>query len=340
MSKPIPFSVLDLAMVKDGETVADAFAETVAVAQHAERLGYKRFWMAEHHNMKGVASAATSVLIGHVAGKTSTIRVGSGGVMLPNHSALVIAEQFGTLATLYPGRIDLGLGRAPGTDGPTMRALRRRSESADDFPEQVTELLALLEPARPGQLLRAVPGEGTRVPVWILGSSLFGAQFAAHMGLPFAFAAHFAPQLLDQAISLYRAGFRPSQWLEDSYAMACIPVIAADSSAEANHLATSAWLRYRSITRGDKDSLFPKPVDDLSKHLTPDEIAMTAPMLRELITGDPDTVAAGIDRFVERTGVDELMVTSVVHSREARLRSYELIAQASAAAPNIALAVK
>lgn len=330
VSESVPLSVLDLAMVKQGHTVADAFAETVTLARHVEDLGYKRLWLAEHHNMAGVASAATSVLIGHVAGKTQSIRVGSGGVMLPNHSPLVIAEQFGTLATLYPDRIDLGLGRAPGADQATMYALRRRAESSDDFPDQVAELLALLEPSRPGQSLRAIPGEGTRVPIWILGSSLFGAQLAARLGLPFAFAAHFAPQLLETALSIYRDAFRPSQWLRSSYAMACIPAIAADTQQEAEFLASSLWLRYRAIARGEKNMLFPPPVKELSIHMTRDEIAFTAPMLHELIVGDPATVSLGISNFLARTGVDELMITSAAYSPDARLRSYELIASLSA----------
>lgn len=328
----VPFSVLDLAMVKQDQTIRDAFDETVGLAQHTEAFGYKRFWLAEHHNMRGVASAATSVLIGHVASHTKSIRVGSGGVMLPNHSPLVIAEQFGTLATLYPGRIDLGLGRAPGTDQPTMRALRRRADSSDDFPDQVIELLSLLEPARPGQPIRAIPGEGTQVPIWILGSSLFGAQLAAQLGLPFAFASHFAPHALEQAVSIYREYFRPSQWLSESYAMACIPVLAADTDEAAEHLASSLWLRYRSIARGDKDMLFPPPVDDLPNHITREEVAMTAPMLRELIVGGPAKVSAGISAFLQRTGVDELMITSAAYDRTARLRSYEFIAAMSPAA--------
>ncbi len=315
-------------MVKEGQTVRDALEETVALARHVEACGYTRFWLAEHHNMAGVASAATAVLIGHVASHTSTIRVGSGGIMLPNHAPLVIAEQFGTLATLYPDRVDLGVGRAPGTDSATMRALRRRADSSDDFPEQVIELLSLLEPARPGQPLRSIPGSGTRVPVWILGSSLFGAQLAAQLGLPFAFASHFAPQHLEYALSMYRRNFQPSAWLDRSYAMACIPVVAALTDAEADHLATSAWLRYWAVARGDKDMLFPPPVDDLSQFMGPDDIALTQPILNELIVGGPEKIAQGIRSFVNRTGVDELMITSPAHSREARFLSYSLIANA------------
>lgn len=324
-ARSIPFSLLDLALVKAGGNIGAAFEESVGLARHAEQLGYLRFWLAEHHNMAGVASAATSVLIGHVAGQTSRIRVGSGGVMLPNHAPLVIAEQFGTLATLYPDRIDLGLGRAPGTDGATLRALRRRPESADDFPEQVVELLELLEPARPGQTLRAVPGAGTRVPVWLLGSSTFSAQLAAQLGLPFAFAAHFAPQQLGHALALYRANFRSSQWLSEPYAMACIPVVAADSELEAQFLASSLRLKFLDITRGVKDSLLPPPVASLDLR---EEQYLAGTMLRELIVGGPETVSQGLAAFVARTGVDELMVSCNVYDNAARLRSYELVAAA------------
>jgi luciferase family oxidoreductase group 1 len=323
----VPFSVLDLALVKQGGTIAHAFAETVELARHAEQCGYKRFWLAEHHNMAGVASAATSVLIGHVAENTSKIRVGSGGVMLPNHSPLVIAEQFGTLATLFPDRIDLGLGRAPGTDRPTLHALRRRPENADDFPEQVKELLALLEPAYNGQLLRAVPGSGTRVPVWILGSSTFGAQLAAHLGLPFAFAAHFAPRMLADALRLYRLQFNPSQWLGRPYAMLCVPVVAAGTDAEARHLSTSLLLKFQAIVRGDKDSLLPPPVEDAERHLASDEKIAVDSMTHELIVGSPSTIASGFRDLLRRTGADELMIACNVFDQQARLHSYELIAE-------------
>ena len=324
----MPLSILDLAPVKAGGTIAASFAETLSLAQHAEQWGYKRFWLAEHHNMAGIASAATSVLIGYVAAGTSHIRVGSGGVMLPNHSPLVIAEQFGTLETLYPGRIDLGLGRAPGTDAATLRALRRRPDSADDFPEQVAELLALLEPARPGQLIRAVPGTGTRVPIWLLGSSTFSAELAAQLGLPFAFAAHFAPQQMRRAFALYRGNFRPSRWLKVPYTLACIPVIAAETDADARRLTTSVQLKFLAIVRGVKDSLLSPPVDNIDKYWVPEEKSRVETMLTELIAGGPQRVEEQLAAFLADTVVDELMVSCNIYDREAQLKSYRLIAEA------------
>ncbi len=321
-------SVLDLAPVKAGGSIAGSFADTLSLARHTEYWGYHRFWLAEHHNMAGIASAATSVLIGYVAGGTSRIRVGSGGVMLPNHSPLVIAEQFGTLETLYPDRIDLGLGRAPGTDGATFRALRRRPESADDFPDQVVELLALLEPPVPGQLVRAIPGAGTRVPVWLLGSSTFSARLAAHLGLPFAFAAHFAPQQLREAIRIYRDGFRPSRWREQPYAMACIPVVAADSDQEAARLTTSLQLRFLDIVRGSKDSFIGPPVPVMDGRWTEAERFHTETMLSELISGGPATVERQFAEFLSRTPVDELMISCNIYEHSAQLHSYEIAAQA------------
>ncbi len=329
-AKRVPLSILDLAPVKQGETIASSFADTLDLAKHGEQWGYRRFWLAEHHNMAGIASAATSVLIGYVAGGTHRIRVGSGGVMLPNHAPLVIAEQFGTLETLYPGRIDLGLGRAPGTDQPAMRALRRRPESAADFPDQVHELLSLLEPPLPGQMVRAIPGAGTRVPVWLLGSSTFSAQLAAQLGLPFAFAAHFAPQQLREAIWLYRNGFRPSQWRSEPYAMACIPVVAADTDEEAAHLATSLQLRMLDVARGTKDSLLGPPVSSMNGRWSEMEQEITRTMLGELIVGSGDTVQRGFQRFLETTPVDEIMISSHVYDHAARLRSYEIAAQSIA----------
>src|SRR5215213_8828922 len=246
----IPFSVLDLAPVPEGASVADSFRNTLELARHVESLGYERFWLAEHHNMEGIASSATAVLIGHVAGGTKTIRVGSGGVMLPNHAPLVVAEQFGTLETLYPGRIDLGIGRAPGTDQLTMRALRRNLSSTEqDFPRDVMELLSYFDPARPGQLVSAVPGEGLRVPVWLLGSSLYSAQLAALLGLPFAFASHFAPDLLLEALKIYRDDFRPSEAHREPYAMPCVNVFAADTEAEARRLFTSVQQAFLNLRR-------------------------------------------------------------------------------------------
>jgi luciferase family oxidoreductase group 1 len=326
----VPLSVLDLAPVKAGRTIADSFADTLSLARQTEQLGYRRFWLAEHHNMAGIASAATSVLIGYVAGATSRIRVGSGGIMLPNHAPLVIAEQFGTLETLFPGRIDLGLGRAPGTDGPTFRALRRRPESADDFPDQVTELLALLEPPTPGQVVRAIPGAGTQVPVWLLGSSTFSAQLAAHLGLPFAFAAHFAPRQLREAIRIYREGFQPSRWRQEPYAMACIPVVAADTDEEAARLATSLQLRFLEIVRGTKDSYIGPPVDSMDGRWNELEHFQTSTMLDELIVGGPETVNRKFTEFLGRTPVNELMISCNVYSHAAQLRSYEIAAEAIA----------
>jgi luciferase family oxidoreductase group 1 len=323
----IPFSVLDLATVKEGGSIADSFAETLKLAQHAETWGYTRFWLAEHHNMTGIASAATSVLIGYVAGGTSTIRVGSGGVMLPNHAPLVIAEQFGTLETLYPKRIDLGLGRAPGTDGATFRALRRGPDSADDFPEQVEELLSLLEPARPGQIVRAVPGAGKRVPVWLLGSSTFSAQLAARMGLPFAFAAHFAPQQLRPALYLYRSGFRPSQWLDKPYAMACIPVVAAETDEEATMLATSLQLRFLQMVRGVKDALLAPPIQSMNGRWSEQEKAHVETMLSELIMGGPRNLETQLAAFLETTRLDELMISCGIYDSQLRLRSYQIVSE-------------
>jgi luciferase family oxidoreductase group 1 len=324
--KRVPLSVLDLALVKAGGTIANSFSDTLSLARHTEKLGYRRFWLAEHHNMAGIASAATSILIGYVAGGTSRIRVGSGGIMLPNHSPLIIAEQFGTLETLYPGRIDLGLGRAPGTDGATFRALRRRPESSDDFPDQVVELLALLEPAVPGQVVRAIPGAGTRVPVWLLGSSTFSAQLAAHVGLPFAFAAHFAPRYLREAIRLYREGFQPSRWLDKPHAMACIPVVAAETDEEAAHLATSLQLRFLQIVRGTKDSFIGPPVESMDGLWTEEERFHTQTMLEESIVGGPATVRRKFTDFLTRTPVDELMISCNVYNHTTQLRSYEIAA--------------
>jgi luciferase family oxidoreductase group 1 len=323
----VPLSILDLAPVKAGGTIASSFADTLSLARHAEEWGYRRFWLAEHHNMAGIASAATSVLIGYVAGGTERIRVGSGGVMLPNHPPLVIAEQFGTLETLYPGRIDLGLGRAPGTDEPTIRALRRRPESANDFPDQVRELLDLLEPPVRGQVVRAIPGAGTRVPVWLLGSSTFSAQLAAQLGLPFAFAAHFAPQQLREAIRIYRNGFRPSQWRAEPYAMACIPVVAADADEEAARLATTLQLRMLDVVRGTKDSLLGPPVASMDGRWSEMEREFTQTMLGELIVGGPASVERGFEKFLATTPVDELMISCHVYEHAARLRSYEIAAE-------------
>ena len=324
----IPLSILDLAPIVEGSDAATALRHSVALARHAEALGYRRFWVAEHHNMDGVASSATAVLIGQLAQATQTIRVGSGGIMLPNHAPLTIAEQFGTLATLFPGRIDLGLGRAPGTDGPTMRALRRHLSTAaeDRFPEDVLELQAYLGPAKEGQVVRAIPGQGTEVPIWLLGSSLYSAQLAAYLGLPFAFASHFAPDMLMQALEIYRAQYRPSAKHPEPYAMVGLNVVVADSDAEAQHLFTSLQQRFLGMQRGQRGPL-PRPVDDMESRWGASEKAGVQRMLAESIVGSPVTVRAGLRATLERTGADEFIVACAVHHHAARLRSYELLAQ-------------
>lgn len=324
----VPFSVLDLSPIVQGGTAAEALHCTRDLAQHAERLGYLRYWLAEHHNMPGIASAATAVVIGHVAAGTSKIRVGSGGVMLPNHAPLVIAEQFGTLEALFPGRIDLGLGRAPGTDQHTARALRRGlDESVDTFPQDVLELQRYFKPALPGQAVLAVPGTGLGVPLWLLGSSLYSAGVAAAYGLPFAFASHFAPALLGEALELYRNEFRPSETLQKPYAMAAIGVFAADTDAEAARLFTSQQQGFLRLRRGSPSPL-PPPVDSMEGLWTPAERAMLEHALREAVVGGPATVQRGIESFLARTGVDELMVVSAIYDHAARVHSYELVARA------------
>ncbi len=321
----IPFSVLDLAPVTQGSTPAQAFANSLDLARLAERLGYRRYWLAEHHNMPGIASAATAVLIGHIAGGTSTIRVGAGGIMLPNHAPLQVAEQFGTLASLYPDRIDLGLGRAPGTDQPTARALRRYYESADAFPEDVQELLMYFEPAKAGQPVRAVPGAGIEVPVWILGSSLFGARLAAALGLPYAFASHFAPDAMDEALALYRRDFRPSARLAKPHAMLGINVIAAESDAEARRLFTTQQQSFINLRRG-MPGLIPPPIDDIENYWTPTEKFGVERALACSVVGDARSVREGLVAFVARHRPDELMITANVFEHALRRRSYELVA--------------
>ena len=320
-------SVLDLAPVKEGGTVGDSFRETLDLARHAEGWGYRRFWLAEHHNIAGIASSATAVLIGYVAGGTQTIRVGSGGIMLPNHAPLVIAEQFGTLEALYPGRIDLGIGRAPGTDQLTMRALRRHLASTeDDFPRDVAELLSYFAPARPGQHVHAVPGEGLRVPVWLLGSSLYSAQLAALLGLPFAFASHFAPDLLTEALKIYRGEFRPSEEWPEPYAMPCVNVFAAETEGEAERLFTSVQQAFLNLRR-NRPGLLPPPVASLEGRWSAFEKAGVERALRYSFVGTAETVRRGLESFVRLTGADEVMVTSQTFDHAARLRSYELLAQ-------------
>ena len=323
---PCLFSVLDLSPVLEGETPREALTHTVALARHAEALGFHRFWLAEHHNLAGIASAATAVVIGHVAGATSTIRVGSGGIMLPNHPPMVIAEQFGTLEALYPGRIDLGLGRAPGGDGMVLRALRRRPEDADRFPRDVQELQFFLREAREGQTLRAVPGAGANVPLFLLGSSTFSAELAAALGLPFAFAAHFAPDALGAALAVYRGGFKPSAALPRPHAMIGVNVIAADTDAEARRLFTSLQQAFFALRRGAPGPL-PRPVADAAAIGSPAELAGVAHMLRLSIVGGPEAVRHGLATLLEATGADELIVTAPIYDQAARHRSFDILAE-------------
>lgn len=325
MSKPIPFSLLDLSPVPLGATVRQAFDSSLDLARHAEAWGYHRYWMAEHHNMTGIASAATSVLLGYIAAGTQTLRIGSGGVMLPNHSPLVIAEQFGTLETLYPGRIDLGLGRAPGTDQRTMIALRRHlARETDNFPRDVQELLGYFDDVQPGQPVQAVPGQGLHIPIWLLGSSLYSAQLAAALGLPFAFAAHFAPELLLQALDIYRQQFKPSVSLEKPYAMACINVVAADSDAQARFIFTSMQQQFINLRRGQPGPL-PAPVENIEALCSPAERYGVEQALRMSVVGDRDRVQAGLQKVLSETGVDELMINGQIFNHQARLRSFQLI---------------
>jgi luciferase family oxidoreductase group 1 len=324
----VPLSILDLAPIIEGGTAADAFRNTLDLAQHAERWGYRRYWLAEHHNMPGIASAATSVVISHVAAGTKTIRVGAGGIMLPNHSPLVIAEQFGTLEALHPRRIDLGLGRAPGTDQLTVLALRRDPTAADTFPQDVVELQHYLADAKPGQAVRATPGAGSHVPLWILGSSLFGAQLAAMLGLPYAFASHFAPEALLPALDVYRSTFEPSAQLQEPYAMVGANVVVADDDDTARRLFTSAQQSFTNILRGRRGQL-PRPIDDIEAYWTPAEKERASAMLRRSFVGSPETVRAGLDAFVEETAADELIVAAAIHDHAARLRSYELLGDAA-----------
>jgi luciferase family oxidoreductase group 1 len=325
----IPFSILDLSPICAGATAADAFRNSVDLARRAEGWGYKRYWLAEHHNMPGIASAATAIVIAHVAAATRTIRVGSGGIMLPNHAPLVIAEQFGTLESLFPGRIDLGLGRAPGTDQRTAWALRRNMTATDDqFPRDVMELQTLLGPEEPGQAVRAVPGAGLKVPIWLLGSSLFSAQLAAILGLPFAFASHFAPELMMPALELYRGQFQPSETLEKPYAMLGLNVFAAESDAGARHLFTSLQQQFINLRRGHPTQLQP-PLDSTEGRWTAAEQAGIDRPLAEAIVGSPETVRRGLEAFIAKTGADELMVTAQIYDHKARLGSFEIVAQNS-----------
>lgn len=335
----VAYSMLDLVAVREGGTVRQALDLALRTAQHVEALGYTRYWLAEHHNMPGIASSATAVLIGHIAGATQRIRIGSGGIMLPNHAPLTVAESFGTLAELYPGRIDLGLGRAPGTDPMTMRALRRdRMETEDDFPRDVQELQRLLGPVAAGQRLTATPGAGTNVPIWLLGSSLFSARLAAELGLPYAFASHFAPRYLLQALELYRNLFRPSAVLSKPYVAIGVPVVAATSDEEADYLASSTFQRVLGIVTG-KRGLLPRPVENYMNSLHPQERAAIADFLGVAVIGGPQTLQEGLAQLARLTQADEFIMVSDVYEPELRLRSLELTAAAMRAPQAVKVAV-
>ncbi|WP_076070163.1 LLM class flavin-dependent oxidoreductase [Sphingomonas montana] len=328
-------SILDLVRVTEATDAKGAIDNARDLAVHAETLGYERFWVAEHHNMVGIASAATSVVLGHIAAGTRRIRVGAGGVMLPNHAPIVIAEQFGTLAVMHPGRIDLGLGRAPGTDQHTARALRRSLVNNDDFPQDVLELQAYFRTARPNQAVQAVPAAGTDVPLWILGSSTYGAQLAAELGLPYAFASHFAPGSLVPALNIYRTRFKPSAQLARPHAMIGVNIVAADTDAEARRLATTQQMSFVDMFRGTRGLSRP-PIDDIDAYWSPVERAQAMSMLARSIVGSPETVRAGIAALVAETGADELMIVSDVYDHAARRHSYTLIAEAAAARRDLA----
>ncbi|MDH1264847.1 MULTISPECIES: LLM class flavin-dependent oxidoreductase [unclassified Pseudomonas] len=320
------FSILDLAPIRDDGGPEQALHNSLALAQHAERLGFTRFWVAEHHNMDGIASSATAVLLGYLAAGTSTIRVGSGGVMLPNHAPLVIAEQFGTLATLYPGRIDLGLGRAPGADQYTAHALRReRSGSADDFPADVAELQRYLGPRTPDQRVIAMPGTGTQVPIWLLGSSLFSAQLAGERGLPYAFASHFAPRYMHEAIRVYRNHFKPSEVLDKPYVMLGVPLLAADTDEQANHLATSAYQRILALIRGQSLVQRP-PVKSMEGLWLPHEMDAVGSFFGMAMVGGPEKVRARLEVLLEQTGADELIFTCDMYDFADRLHAFDILA--------------
>jgi len=320
------FSLLDLSPIPEGMTSADALANTVALARSAETAGYHRYWLAEHHNMPGIASAATAVVIGHVAEATSTMRIGAGGIMLPNHAPLMVAEQFGTLATLYPDRIDLGLGRAPGTDAATARALRRHLTPEDSFPQDVQELIGYFEAAPEGTHVRAIPGDGTQVPVWILGSSLYGAQLAAYLGLPYAFASHFAPAMLEQALHIYRDTFQPSKYLQKPYVMLAAGVCAADTDAEATFLRSSQLLAFARLRTGNPGKL-PRPTDDLGAEISPQVLEQVNLAMSCSATGAPETVHSQFRTILEKYQPDELMVTGMIHDHAARVRSFQIAAK-------------
>ncbi len=323
------YSLLDLSPISEGSDAVEALSNTVDLARHAEAEGYHRFWLAEHHNMPGIASAATAVVICRVAGETRRIRVGSGGIMLPNHAPLMVAEQFGTLASLFPGRIDLGLGRAPGTDMNTARALRRTMQGGDQFPQDVAELLAYLDDGPSETGVRAIPGEGTRVPVWILGSSLYGAQLAAYMGLPYAFASHFAPQMLEQALHIYRTEFRPSKWTAEPHAIVAAGVVGAETDAKARFLRSSQILAFARLRTGNPGKL-PRPVEDASSEVPPQVMAQVEAAMSCSAVGSPATVRAELAAIVARYRPDEMLVTGMIHDHAARKRSFTIAAEALA----------
>ncbi len=324
----IPLSVLDLAPVPEGADVANALANTIDLARHAEALGFHRYWLAEHHNMPGIASAATAVVIGQVAGATSNIRVGAGGVMLPNHAPLIIAEQFGTLDALFPGRVDLGVGRAPGTDMLTARALRRNLENGvDSFPQDVLELIDYFGPPSAERRVRAFPGEGRSVPVWILGSSTYGAQLAAMLGLPYSFASHFAPAEMELALEIYRSRFRPSAHLTKPYVMMGLNVVAGDTDAEAQYLFSSLQQAFVNLRTGRPGKL-PAPVEGYAQTIDAAAKSMLNAALNCAVVGSRATVAGGLEAFIRRTGADELIVTAQIHNHDQRKRSFEILSQA------------
>ena len=323
----IPFSVLDLAPINVGSRPSESFRKSLSLAQHAERLGYKRYWLAEHHNMTGIASAATSVVIGYIAGGTSAIRVGAGGIMLPNHAPLVIAEQFGTLESLFPGRIDLGLGRAPGSDRVTAHALRRTLHAdGDDFPQLLEELQFFFQPTVENQKVRAVPGAGLDIPIWLLGSSGFSARLAGQLGLPFAFAGHFSPEYILPALKLYRESFEASDKLEKPHAMLAMNVVAAETDEEAQFLATTQFQSFLRLTRGTPGQMQP-PVKNMDDIWTPEEKAAVQSRLGGSIIGSPATIKTGLDRVLTETAADELMLNAMIFDHAARLRSYEIVAE-------------
>jgi luciferase family oxidoreductase group 1 len=323
----VPLSVLDLSPIAEGSDAGQALRNSLDLARHVETLGFRRFWMAEHHNLPGIASAATAVALAHIAAGTDHIRIGAGGIMLPNHAPLVIAEQFGTLAALHPGRVELGLGRAPGSDQITARAMRRSLTNSDEFPQDVVELMAYFQPVQPGQHVQAVPGAGLNVPIWILGSSTFGAQLAAILGLPFAFASHFAPGMMMEAMKIYRERFRPSAQLATPNVMLGVNIVAADTDAEAQFLFTSLQQSFLNIRTGQPGRL-PPPVEDFDQRIDRFGRAMLADALSCAIVGAPDTVRRGMDDFISRTGADELMVTANIFDHAKRKRSFEIVAEA------------